>query len=492
MSCYLPLVNRWRKPDRRLSSKEPAEIPSPEISADKTAVDKAVPSTFPGSDCSHIHATRDGAGLTLSQGLGDFPHQVFLNIRHNHPTLGLGDVAFQRLHQGHTHQTVGRGGQTRVDEDEEEEGGVGVVSLGLPLGISSLKLTGSAAGRKKNKREKGGGRAATLYRSSNNNNNNNNTVDSGHFSDGELLSRERGYSRQQAHAVHLQQQQQLFSWHQRQGKQQQTQQQQHRAAVVITRNLPNNAWAEEGTTKKVSPSSPPPPAGRKSSLPRKAKIPSSYLWRPLSVDAELMLESVNKSAPREPQPHSLDTGGVPEGGYHENRGMILTSSEDGGSGGLRYAQLTSTRDYMAAQTVGESSAVGEGTLERSSSGNSSGCDLSTATNTTVSCASSSSSSFSSEDGLPAAAEDTSEKQPLGRVEQVNNSDRRGGTHPAVQGRVRGQVGPLPVNRGPPPRHLLPQRLRPSPGRKLHPLVILPPHIRKGTLHSHRAEDKYRN
>jgi hypothetical protein len=84
--------------------------------------------------------------------------------------------------------------------------------------------------------------------------------------------------------------------------------------------------------------------------------------------------------------------------------------------------------------------------------------------------------------LPAAAEDASEKQPLGRVEQVNNSDRRG-THPAVQGRVRGQVGPLPVNRGPPPRHLLPQRLRPSPGRKLHPLVILPPHIRKGTLHT---------
>jgi hypothetical protein len=46
---------------------------------------------------------------------------------------------------------------------------------------------------------------------------------------------------------------------------------------------------------------------------------------------------------------------------------------------------------------------------------------------------------------------------------------------------RGQVNvnALPVNRGPPPRHLLPQRLRPSPGRKLHPLVILPPQIRRG-------------
>ena len=96
--------------------------------ASTTATASSTPSGFfGGSDCSHIQATRDGAGLTLSQGLGDFPRQVFLNIRHNHPTLGLGDVAFQRLHQGHTHQTTGRGGVVGGAEIHKKKGGAGLL-----------------------------------------------------------------------------------------------------------------------------------------------------------------------------------------------------------------------------------------------------------------------------------------------------------------------------------------------------------------------------
>ena len=231
--------------------------------ASTTATASSTPSGFfGGSDCSHIQATRDGAGLTLSQGLGDFPRQVFLNIRHNHPTLGLGDVAFQRLHQGHTHQTTGRGGVVgggiaRAEVEEEGGGGAGgVVSLGLPLGISSLKLSGNT---RKKKREKGAANsraATTLYKQGKNNssssgNNNNAYMDSGHFSDGELLSRERSYKRlqQQQQQQYINQHDQpphpqLYSWHHEQQQQQPQQQHQQRdMTALIQRNL----WAEGGT-----------------------------------------------------------------------------------------------------------------------------------------------------------------------------------------------------------------------------------------------------
>jgi hypothetical protein len=340
-----------------------------------------------------------------------------------------------------------------------------VVSLGLPLGISSLKLTGN--GRKK-KREGGGAasRAVTLYKYGKNNrcNNNSNNVDSGHFSDGELLSRERGHGRHQQQNQHQPQQQYVsdvrlhhqlqHSWHQEPARyhENNSKQQQGDMAVVINRNLRAGRIPDNNTEGGAKSRGSSPPAARKSSLPRKAKIPSSYLWRPLSVDAELLLESADKSA----QLAGSQTT------------MMLVSSEDSG---LRYAQLTSTKEFMAAQTVVE----GAASLERSSSGNSSGCDLSSAVNTTTSCSSSSSSSFSSEDSCPVAEDRTD-----GSNNTAAGAEAERCQHPAVRSR-RSQVGTLPANRGPPPRHLLPQRLRPSPGRKLHPVVILPPQIRKGRL-----------
>ena len=44
---------------------------------------------------------RDQSGLTIVQQIGSFPNNVPLNIRHNNPTLGLSDVAYQRQHSDH-------------------------------------------------------------------------------------------------------------------------------------------------------------------------------------------------------------------------------------------------------------------------------------------------------------------------------------------------------------------------------------------------------
>ena len=66
---------------------------------------------------------RDPGGVTITQQLGQFPHKVPLNIRHNHPTLGLGDVAFQREHLDC--QTL-----RALDDSSRNTGGV--LTLGLP------------------------------------------------------------------------------------------------------------------------------------------------------------------------------------------------------------------------------------------------------------------------------------------------------------------------------------------------------------------------
>ena len=325
MSCYLPLVQRWRKPrkeTREVSSVHPQ--PSPKH---KQLTDNA-----------HVHALRDRKGVTLSQGVGDFPHEVFLNIRHDHPTLGLDDVAYQRVHQEHTHRTRGE----RTDP--------GVVSLGLPFGISSLKLS-SRVRKVKNRR-------------SNN----------GHVSDGDLEIRQRG-----------------------------------------TRFNPENNNGSWNLGE---------PAVRRGSLPRKAKIPSAYIQyhssssRPLSVDADVLLGRCNKSSNQHeylPQDQTHNKGTRPG----------FTGSTTGGS---KLALLTSPSQFMG----------NEG--EKSSSGNSSGSDLTL-------------------DGTPPPC-----TPPLIQM------------HPALRGRGLVEVG---MTRGPPPKHLLPKKLKPSPAHKMHPAVVLSPEIRKG-------------
>ena len=323
MSCYLPLVHRWRRQDSAssvCSERSGRRDKSGDWSSNTTTREQ--------TDCSHVLALRDGKGVTLSQGYGDFPHQVFVAIRHDHPTLGLGDVAYQRLHQDHTH---------RSRREEAQETGPGVVSLGLPLGISSLKLTHRHRRKQKTHNKgpgdnQGGQMKSDLY---------------------QMLSK---------------------------------------------------------SSHSLTEASPLQHAPRKSSLARKAKIPSRYgpQPRPSSVDADLLMQSKDKS---------LAT--TPPGA--QTRAKFCLPRDDTPEENLKFAHLTSPTSFMASH---------EG--DKSSSGNSSASEL------------------------------TSEEY----------------IHPAIRGRGRVNMTNI-LQRGPPPRHLLPAKLKPSPPIKLHPYVALPPRVVKG-------------
>ena len=55
---------------------------------------------------------RDQAGFTITQNIGEFPNRVPLNIRYDHPRLALSDVAFQRQHQLHHHNVQRQSSQS--------------------------------------------------------------------------------------------------------------------------------------------------------------------------------------------------------------------------------------------------------------------------------------------------------------------------------------------------------------------------------------------
>ena len=115
---------------------------------------------------------RDGSGFTITQGVGTFPNNVMLNIRHNHPTLGLSDIAYQREHQEHRmnpgqyqqlqrqlevarvrddrkkqqQQEQQRRDQKRVQEEQlrlqqQQQQQRGVLSLGLPPSFNKKAST---------------------------------------------------------------------------------------------------------------------------------------------------------------------------------------------------------------------------------------------------------------------------------------------------------------------------------------------------------------
>ncbi len=87
-------------------------------------------------------ASRDRRGITVGQGFGTFPHDVVLNIRHDHPTLGLGDVAQHRLQRQKQQQQQMR---HRLSQTPTREVALtpaearGVLSLGLPVGMTLFR-----------------------------------------------------------------------------------------------------------------------------------------------------------------------------------------------------------------------------------------------------------------------------------------------------------------------------------------------------------------
>ena len=128
--------------------------------------------------------------------------------------------------------------------------------------------------------------------------------------------------------------------------------------------------------------------------------------------------------PKQPRPASVDAD------------LLLGSRSYGRKEGrkLRYAALTSPSSYMRQ---------GQEKDEKSSSGNSSGSDI------------------------------TSEGSPHPPLSEEGEP-----LHPALRGRTPAPL--TSIGRPPPPRHLLPARLRPSPLVKLHPVVVLPPSLRQGS------------
>ena len=499
MSCYLPLVHRWRKPrvlsdnnnknkNKRDKKKEKEEeraveygrrdthYPDPLLEAD--VVGEFVGEVGSGRvlvtrdqvGSSHVRATRDQAGVTLSQGMGDFPRQVFLNIRHDHPTLGLDDVAYQRLHQEHTHHSAPAGGGRRF----RGGGNGGVVSLGLPLGISSLKLS-SKPRKVKNRRSKG------------------------HMSDGDLDPPPS--SRRARHPT---------------------------ASTPITPRTPSFGPVEYNESPVDVGKAYYSPPERRSSLPRKSKMPTvsaqqlEYI-RPLSVDADLLLQSARRhtASPAATSLHHLGEqsshGGSRYSGFgghssaaaaaaverrfnqraserdeqEEQAGFVhgskfsvrdnngaATLDDEQLQAGSRFAHLTSTHRFMSSQGHPGASPVDSkhslllaaagqhGGGEKSSSGNSSGSDLTW-------------------EGSPPPPDlhhaCSASPPPSLRHLSAPPSPRQTATpsplHPALRGRAVPEVAV--ATRGPPPAHLLPKKLRPSPLTKLHPRVVLTPQLRKG-------------
>lgn len=86
-----------------------------------------------------IKPKRDSHGFTIDQKVGTFPNEVSLSIRHNHPTLGLSDAAYQRAHQSH-HMNPDQYQRLQVQLQPPRPQSRGVLSLGLPSHLKSGTL----------------------------------------------------------------------------------------------------------------------------------------------------------------------------------------------------------------------------------------------------------------------------------------------------------------------------------------------------------------
>lgn len=128
MSCYLPMIEKLKR-----SSK-------PWVDQNKPTVPPKKPITPPDEDRidSFPVPKRDPSGLSISQGVGQFPRDVQVTIRHQNPTLGLSDVAFQRLHQNHSlTPDQYKEFQRQIDRSGNQKG---VLSLGLPENLKPKTL----------------------------------------------------------------------------------------------------------------------------------------------------------------------------------------------------------------------------------------------------------------------------------------------------------------------------------------------------------------
>ena len=343
MSCYRPLISRWRRHDHVHDTRPGHVINKVSVEQDSSSEDHVL----------NIIQRKGVSGLTLSSDYNDMSHPP-------------------GPHFGHDQH------DTRAPQQHPR----GVLSLGLPLGISSLKI--GSRRRKKHKKQREAG------------------LMSGYQSDGGT----RGWRTHDPRAG---------DWYQTLNKSSLTindeddlmEYHHHRSTAASLQN------ANIAVTKR-----PVRHAERKSSLPRLSAglIRSNFdelQQRPRSVDADLLIESIH-SPPSDALSrltgNSIDT-------------CRVTGSETCDDM-LKYAGLTSPKQFML-------------TRDKSSSGNSSASDVTADTDT-----------------------DTRDVQRC--------------QHPVLRGRGHAGHVAAPTHHRP-PRHLLPAKLKPSPGVKCHPYVMLPPH-----------------
>ena len=343
MSCYRPLISRWRRHDHVHDTRPGHVINKVSVEQDSSSEDHVL----------NIIQRKGVSGLTLSSDYNDMSHPP-------------------GPHFGHDQN------DTRAPQQHPR----GVLSLGLPLGISSLKI--GSRRRKKHKKQREAG------------------LMSGYQSDGGTRGwRTRDpragdwYQTLNKSSLTINDEDDLMEYHH------------HRSTAASLQN------ANIAVTKR-----PVRHAERKSSLPRLSAglIRSNFdelQQRPRSVDADLLIESIH-SPPSDTLSrltgNSIDT-------------CRVTGSETCDDM-LKYAGLTSPKQFML-------------TRDKSSSGNSSASDVTADTDT-----------------------DTRDVQRC--------------QHPVLRGRGHAGHVAAPTHHRP-PRHLLPAKLKPSPGVKCHPYVMLPPH-----------------
>ena len=379
---------------------------------------------------------RDPNGVTIVQQVGSFPNNVPLNIRHNHPTLGLSDVAYQRQHSDHgkyraafEERQNGSWKTSEITQEIHDRNGKeieaplqkGVLTLGLPSHWKKLPF--------KKPFDEDNNKLPVPSPSS---------ISAFHY--GDDSNRNANISNVQKE-VNLRQSYQTASsnfihhTYETLGKPSIFQSQNCSIADVDGKNM-NDA------VKHIP---------RNSSLPRrlrKCKTPTPNVTKS------------NRYRPRSAQDNLIINDRISDKGNMKNHQQNIYVNDFELVN--RDKETTHAFDLARIQVTDASSNLKSGSDQDDDEGICEG-DISTGSksggrNTTSSSGASSGGSRSPDD------EDDSSRQLVHCVErdmnQIKNANRR-------------YLHTMPApHQGPPPRHLLPSKLKPSPAFKMHPIPLL--------------------
>ena len=378
---------------------------------------------------------RDQNGVTIVQQIGTFPNNVPLNIRHNHPTLGFSDVAYQRQHSDHgryrnTSPIVPKNSlQSNVQNNQQvQEHGSGQLSAQkgvLTLGLPShwKKLPFKKAGCEENGNPITGQNHFPVL----------NSVNKGEPS---FTDRTKDFNITQSYQTAPSD----FIHHTYETL---------NKPLAHQPSIQNSVEVDRSRTyKNVSKHS-----ARNSSLPRrlrKSKTPTpgvtrSQRYRPRSAQDHMIAGLENMEQENMQAMDSITNG------YSNNIGSFDHSMIKMTNYNVTRIEASEVNNiFKSGSDQDDDEGIGEGDI---STGSKSG-----GRNTTSSSGASSGGSRSPDD------DDDSSRQLVRCVESSIN-------HVKSANRRYLPTMPSPAQ-GPPPRHLLPSKLKPSPAFKMHPIPLL--------------------